>query len=130
MGTRFLSEEWVAKATEMTQADPVCTESLKGLTLTVQNHVEEAPTGTIHYFIDIQNGVVTTGLGELDSPEVDITMPYSVAKTIGEGELTAQVAFMTKKIKVTGNMTKLMQNIIGYNNYERALADLYADAEY
>ena len=41
---------------------------------------------------------------------VDLSNDYETAVVISKGELNTQMAFMTGKLKVSGNMAKLMMN--------------------
>jgi putative sterol carrier protein len=47
-------------------------------------------------------------LGELPDAEVTLTESYEDAMRIQKNELDANAAFMQGKVKVTGNMAKLM----------------------
>ena len=47
-------------------------------------------------------------LGRLDDAEVTLTTGYADAVKIQQGELDANAAFMQGKVKVTGNMAKVM----------------------
>jgi putative sterol carrier protein len=47
-------------------------------------------------------------LGDLPDAEVTMTMTYEDAMKIQKGELDANAAFMQGRIKVSGNMAKLM----------------------
>jgi putative sterol carrier protein len=44
----------------------------------------------------------------MPDPEVTMTQTYEDAQKIQKGELDANAAFMQGRIKVTGNMAKLM----------------------
>jgi putative sterol carrier protein len=44
----------------------------------------------------------------MPDPEVTLTQSYEDAKKIQQGELDANAAFMQGRVKVTGNMAKLM----------------------
>ena len=63
-----------------------------------------------------------------DFVDATITNDYETAVAISKGELNSQMAFMTGKIKVGGNMAKLMMNQALLGQFASASADL--DVEY
>ena len=52
--------------------------------------------------------MIEAKLGKLDDAEVTLTTGYDDAVKIQKGELDANAAFMQGKVKVTGNMAKVM----------------------
>ena len=68
-----------------------------------------APDGDIDYYWVLENGKISESqLGRLDDAEVTLTTGYADALKIQKGELDANAAFMQGKVKVTGNMAKVM----------------------
>ena len=66
--------------------------------------------GTINAHLDTSDGGMNMGEGHLDSPDLTVTLDYATAKAIlvdGNPQAGMQ-AFMAGKIKVEGDMTKLM----------------------
>ena len=63
---------------------------------------------------EIVDFIATIAKGELEGSDVTITSDRESAVGIAKGELNTQMAFMTGKIKVAGNLAVLMmhQNII------------------
>jgi putative sterol carrier protein len=66
-------------------------------------------------------------LGELDNADVTITSNYETTSAIFSGELNTQMAFMTGKIKVSGNMAKLMTQQAALGHWASAVAALDID---
>ena len=66
--------------------------------------------GTIDAHMDTSSGELEMDLGHLENPDVTVTLDYDTAKAIFvEGNPQAGMqAFMAGKIKVQGDMTKLM----------------------
>ncbi len=66
-------------------------------------------------------------LGTLDGADVTVKQSYDTAVAIFKGELNTQTAFMTGKLKVSGNLAKLMmhQNVI--QQWGAAVGDLDVD---
>jgi putative sterol carrier protein len=66
--------------------------------------------GTINAHVDTTTGELEMELGHLDGPDLQVTLDYATAKAIFvEGNPQAGMqAFMAGKIKVEGDVTKLM----------------------
>src|SRR5687768_13196328 len=66
--------------------------------------------GTVNAHMDTSGGELQMDLGHLDTPDVTVTLDYETAKAIFvEGNPQAGMqAFMAGKIKIQGDMTKLM----------------------
>lgn len=102
---KYLSKEWHDTAKELAQTFP----EKPGATAKMALRVTGGPDGEIAYYQVIENGkVLDQALGEL--PDADFTMlsTWDDSVKIQKGELDANAAFMTGKMKVTGNVGKLM----------------------
>ena len=66
--------------------------------------------GEVQVFMDTSDGEVNLDLGELDNPDLTVTVDYETAKAIfvDQNPQAGMQAFMAGKIKVQGDMTKLM----------------------
>ena len=122
---KFLTKEWLEALTLALQAH----EGFKGATatteLTLQFEVSDAPEGTEHtYLITLSGGSVQASAGPGASPDVTITNSYETAAAIAKNELNTQMAFMTGKIKVAGNLTKLITNQAMLTQFANATATM------
>jgi putative sterol carrier protein len=66
--------------------------------------------GDIKAFMDTSNGGLEMDLGEIETPELTVTVDYDTAKAIfvDQNPQAGMQAFMAGKVKVVGDMTKLM----------------------
>lgn len=108
---QFLSDEWVAKAHEIRQEfegkAPAPPHKVR-----MNLVVTEVPFGddAINAHLDTSEGTLELDTGHLDTPDLTCTLDYATAKAIlidGNPQAGMQ-AFMAGKIKVAGDMTKLM----------------------
>jgi len=114
MGVQFLSDDHMEAATAALNANDGFVNSIANINMGLQFHVNEAPSGDVDYHLSIADGSAAMALGELDGADVSITSDYETATALFKGDLNTQMAFMTGKIKVAGNLAVLMmhQNII------------------
>ena len=115
MATAFLSDEWMDAANAALQDNPGFQSAIAGKDLGVQFVVTDgADGGQLDYYMSITGGSATLAKGELDGADVSVTSDYATAAGIAKGDLNTQMAFMTGKIKVGGNLAVLMthQNIV------------------
>jgi putative sterol carrier protein len=126
--SQFLSEAFMAEATAALNADPEFTGAIGNVDLAIQFTITDAPAGEAVYGLSIADGTAEMALGELAGADLEVTNDYETAVGISTGELNTQMAFMTGKLKVTGDMAKLMLNQHVINAFAPALSGL--DVEY
>jgi hypothetical protein len=103
---RFLSDGWV----DALLAGLNDSEDARGVELTLQQIVTGAPGGDVRYWTRFAAGSVEGGAGDApDQPDVTISQEYETAVALSRGEINPQGAFMQGKLKITGNMGKLLQ---------------------
>ena len=125
---KFLSDEYLANATAALAAHSGFTSSIANTELALQFAVSEAPEGDISYYITVADGNAVMASGALSDPDLTINSTYETAVAVSKGELNTQMAFMTGKLKVEGNLAKLLMNNAMLGEFANALSDL--DVEY
>ena len=119
----FLTSDWMADLTTALNAHAGFKSAIANVDLTLQFVVSDAPAGTEgRYYIDIAEGKALAAPGDAAEPDATITNTYETAVALSKGETNTQMAFMTGKIKVTGNMAKLMMNQAMLNQFALAAA--------
>ena len=111
MTYQFLSDEWMtaAKGIREKYADQAAkvTSSIR-----MNQVITDVPfgEGTVKVFLDTSSGAVDMELGELDTPDLTVTTDWETARKIFvDGDQAAGMqAFMSGKIKVQGDMMKMM----------------------
>ncbi len=110
MAVQFLSEEWATAYSEALASHDGFQGAIASANLGLQFNVSDAPSGPVGYYISISNGSANVALGELADADATISSDYDTAAGISKGDMNTQTAFMTGKIKVTGNLAVLMMN--------------------
>ena len=108
---KFLSEEWVAEAKSIREQyagdAPAPAHAVR-----MNQVITEVPfgDGDIEAHMDTSGGEMQMDFGHLENPDLTVTLDYATAKAIlVEGNPQAGMqAFMAGKVKVDGDMTKLM----------------------
>lgn len=125
---QFLSQDHMEAATEALNSDTAFKEAMSNVDLGLQFSVSDAPEGDALYFLKIADDIAALELGELADADASVTSDYESATAISQGDLNVQMAFMTGKIKVGGNMAKVMMYQGLINEFARVSSGL--DLEY
>ena len=111
MPYKFLSDEWMTEAKKVREefagkGTPVAH------AVRMNQIITDVPfgDGTVNAYMDTSGGELDMEIGHLENPDLTVTIDYETAKAIfvdGNPQAGMQ-AFMAGKIKVQGDMTKLM----------------------
>ncbi len=103
--SKWLTQEWLDKSLELARDQP----ERPGSNVHLQYVVTDGPDGDIFYYWIVVDGRLSEcRLGELADAEVTLTQTYDDAMAVQRGELDATAAFMQGRIKVAGDVGKLM----------------------
>lgn len=114
MSHPFLSSAWMDEARAI--REKYAAEAAKVTASIRMNQVitdvpESVGSGdTIRAFMDTSSGDVVMELGELEAPDLTLTIDYDTARKIfvEQDQAAGMQAFMSGKIKVQGDMMKMM----------------------
>jgi len=111
MTHEFLSDDWMNAARAIRAKYEGQTPKIAA-SIRINQVITEVPfgTGEVKSFIDTSSGDMQMDLGELENPDAVVTTDWATARAmfaIGD-QAAAMQAFMSGKIKVTGDMMKLM----------------------
>jgi putative sterol carrier protein len=128
MTHQFLSEGWIAAARGIREKykdeAPMITVNVK-----VNQVITDVPfgDGTVKSFMDTSSGEVVLELGELPDADATVTTDYATARAIfvNQDQAAGMQAFMSGKIKVVGDMMKVMgmQTAIPQTDITKIIAD-------
>ncbi len=111
MSHQFLSDEWMAAATAIREkyADQATkvTSSIR-----MNQVITDVPfgDGMVNLFLDTSSGDVVMEKGALDTPDLTVTTDWETARKIfvDQDQAAGMQAFMSGKVKVQGDMMKMM----------------------
>jgi putative sterol carrier protein len=111
MAYQFLTQEWIDEAKRLREeVGPPA--SPPAHTVRMNQVITDVPfgDGQVKVFMDTTDGDVNLDLGELENPDLTVTVDYETAKAIivDQNPQAGMQAFMAGKVKVQGDMTKLM----------------------
>jgi hypothetical protein len=111
MANPFLSDEWLHDARQLRAEYQGKTPPFPNV-VRMNLVVNEVPfgDGLINAHLDTSSGEIDLDVGHLDSPDLTVTVDYLTAKAIlvdGNPQAGMQ-AFMAGKVRVVGDMAKLM----------------------
>lgn len=109
MAVKFLSDEWLSEVAGRLNANDGFQNAAKGQSARLLNEVTGAPGGDVKYGFVLDGGKVDLVKGDIENPEATLTQNYETAVSMSKQELTGQQAFMQGKVKITGNLMKMMQ---------------------
>ncbi len=102
---KWLTQEWMDASKELAKDQP----ERPGASARMQYVLTGGPDGEVRFYWVLEDGrLLESALGTLDDAELTLTQSYEDAMKVQKGELDAQAAFMQGRVKVEGNMAKLM----------------------
>ena len=127
MGVKFLSADWAQAVEEALNSHPGFKSAMGNADLGMQFNVTDTPDGEVSYYLKASGGTTSVALGSIDDADVTIGQTYDTASAIAQGDLNTQTAFMTGKLKVAGNLAKLMMHQAAIQQWQAATADIEVD---
>jgi putative sterol carrier protein len=107
----FLTAEWIEAAKKIRDEAPTPANPPAHV-IRMNQVITDAPftDDEIKVYMDTSGGELDLDLGELDSPDLTVTVDWATAKSIfvDQNAQAGMQAFMAGKVKVQGDMTKLM----------------------
>lgn len=106
MTEQYLSQEWLDELREAAGSQP----ERPGASARIQYVVGGGPDGDVKYYWILEDGkLLESALGTIDDADITLTLTYEDSVKVQQGDLDANAAFMQGRMKVAGNMAKLMQ---------------------
>ena len=126
---KYLTQEWLDESRAMAESQP----ERPGATARMQYIVTGTPDGDVHYYWILENGkLLDSQIGDLPDADFSMSLTYDDSLKIQRQELDANAAFMQGRIKVNGNMAKLMSlmPITNSPEYKQLMVEIDRVTEY
>ncbi len=127
MSVQFLTDEWATAVQGAVNSSDAFRSAVANAALKLQFNISDAPGGEISYYLAAADGEAEVSLGQVDEPDVTVGESYETAIGISKGDLNVQTAFMSGKLKVEGNLAKLMMHQNAIMQWQAATKDLEVD---
>ena len=126
MPVKFLSQEWTNELQDRLNASESFKKSVVGVAAKLQQ-VVTGPDGESRYWIQIRDGGVGMGQGDIEAPDATVTQDYDTAVGLATSQVNAMSAFMTGRLKIAGNMGMLMQLQAAISELGHAMQEMDVD---
>ena len=105
---KYLTPEWVDDLDRAAQASDAIRVAAPDLVLVVEHAVTGLAEGTVRYHIEFDHGVARLRFGPAVRADASFTEDHETAVAVSTGAINAQSAFMAGRLRVSGDMDKLM----------------------
>lgn len=126
---KYLSQEWKEEAERMLRSE-LSPEKMNHITSSMSNIYLNCPDGKSHFmFFKFTDGQLNEFLVDEGTPpeaEFKISGDYEVFAKISRAELGSQVALMSGKLKLKGNMVKALKLAAVADRLNKVLAKIPA----
>ncbi len=106
---RYLSLAWIEALTDAVAASPQLADLARSHAIGITQEITDGPEGTVVYHLQAGDGRATFGAGPADPQDVGMIEDWATAVAVATGTLTAQEAFVTGRIRLTGDQSKLIE---------------------
>jgi putative sterol carrier protein len=107
---RYLSLAWLRELTREVSESEALAELAEDHTIGVTQVVSDGPEGDVTYHLQVADGEATFGAGAADPEHVRMEQDWTTAVAVATGELNAQEAFVTGRIRFYGDQQLLIDS--------------------
>src|SRR5262249_55140863 len=127
---RYLSPEWFDAAQTAARGNAALQAATAGAHVVVEHEVTGGPhgDGRLHVMVEDRKGEIVNA--PASNPTVTFVQDYETATLIGRGELSAQGAFLTGRLRVRGDLPKLVDEMDAFGGVDDLFDGLRAQTEY
>jgi len=126
---KYLSQEFLDEALRLSQAFA----ERPNANARIQYVISGGPEGDVHYYwVLVRGRLQECKLGELPDADFTMRMSFDTSVKIQQGSLNPNVAFMTGKMKASGNVGKLLSlmTLTQSDDFKSLMKQLSAEAEF
>jgi hypothetical protein len=108
---RYLSLDWLDALSDEVDRSDALNEAAAGHQIRVTQVVTDGPEGDVTYHLEVDGGKVRFGAGAADDEQVRFVQDWRTAVAVATGELNAQEAFISGRIKLLGDQQRLLDAV-------------------
>jgi putative sterol carrier protein len=106
---RYLSAEWIAEADRRVAASPAVSAAAEGVVAALQTTATDGPQGDVTYHVRVTDGSAHVMAGPAERPTVSVVASYETTQRLLSGDLSPQKAMMTRRMKVKGDLPRMVK---------------------
>lgn len=125
----YLSPEWIDELHVALSTDEAVRRATADVALTVQQ-VVTGPGGDVSWHIVVDHGAVAVRPGMAERADVTFRQDRETATAVASGEMNAQAAFMVGKLRVSGEVAKLIEHQATFSGIDEATDPVRATTTY
>lgn len=107
---RYLGLDWIDSLSESVANSTEMADIARHHTVGITQTVLGGPEGNVTYHLQIADGQASFGAGPADPEDVRFEQDWETAVAVATHVLNAQQAFITGRIRLTGDSQKLMDS--------------------
>ena len=107
---RYLSLDWIDALTGRVASSDALAGLARAHSVAVTQVVTGTPEGDVTYHFAVGDGAATFGAGPAADEDVRLTQDWDTAVGVATGRLNAQEVFIGGRIRVSGNVQKLLES--------------------
>jgi putative sterol carrier protein len=105
---RYLSLAWIRELGREVGASETLAELARDHRIGVTQVVTDGPEGDVTYHLQVGGGTAAFGAGRADPEDLAMEQDWATAVAVATGELNAQEAFITGRIRLHGDQQALL----------------------
>lgn len=127
---RYLSLEWIDALSRDVAASDALTELAATHTVGITQVVSNGPEGNVLYHLQVGDGRAAFGPGAADPEDVRFEQDWDTAVAVATERLNAQQAFITGRIRLTGDQQKLLESTPVFQALDAVFTTVRARTDY
>lgn len=127
---RYLSLDWIDALGDEVAASPELAAAAAEHTIGVTQVVTGGPEGIVVYHLQVGEGAARFGAGPADPEDVRFEQDWDTAVAVATGELNAQQAFITGRIRLYGDQQLLLASQPVFGALDAVFASVREHTEY
>jgi putative sterol carrier protein len=127
---RYLSLDWIDALTGRVAASEALRTLAEVHSIAVTQVVTGTPEGDVTYHFVVGSGSARFGAGPADDEDVRLVQDHETAVGVATGTLNAQEVFIGGRIRVSGDVQKLLANEPVFAALDAVFEDVRPDTTY